>query len=70
MARRRKSDQPIGVGLTAKQSKRKKPISLDYLVDIDPLTENQIKLFAFFIRHLKMFLTKPLLMKRFILFVL
>ena len=45
MARRRKSDQPIGVGLTAKQSKRKKPISLDYLVDIDPLTENQKKLF-------------------------
>jgi len=48
MARRRKSDQPIGVGLTAKQSKRKKPISLDYLVDIDPLTENQKLLFKYY----------------------
>jgi predicted ribonuclease YlaK len=45
MARRRKAEQPIGVGLTAKQAKRKKPISLDYLIDIDPLTENQQKLF-------------------------
>ena len=48
MARRRKSDQPIGVGLTAKQSKRKKPISLDYLVDIDTLTENQKLLFKYY----------------------
>jgi predicted ribonuclease YlaK len=45
MARRRKAEQPIGVGLTAKQAKRKKPISLDYLIDIDPLTDNQQKLF-------------------------
>jgi phosphate starvation-inducible PhoH-like protein len=45
MARRKKADQPIGVGLTARQAKRRKPISLDYLIDIDPLTENQQKLF-------------------------
>ena len=45
MARRKRTDQPIGVGLTAKQAKRKKPINLDYLIDIDPLTENQKKLF-------------------------
>jgi len=47
MARKKRgnSDQPIGVGLTAKQMKRKKPINTDLLVDIDPLTDNQKKLF-------------------------
>ncbi len=45
MARRRKEDQPIGVGLTAKQMKRKKPINIDLLRDIEPLTENQKKLY-------------------------
>jgi predicted ribonuclease YlaK len=39
--RKRVADQPIGVGLTAKQMKRKKPINLDLMRDIDPLTENQ-----------------------------
>jgi len=46
MARRKRaSAQPVGVGLTAKQMKRKKPLSADYLVDIDPLTDNQRILF-------------------------
>ena len=47
MARRKRAsaEQPIGVGLTAKQMKRKKPLNADYLVDIDPLTENQKTLF-------------------------
>ena len=47
MARRKRAsaEQPIGVGLTAKQMKRKKPLSSEYLVDIDPLTENQTRLF-------------------------
>ena len=46
MPRRKKSaDQPIGVGLTTKQMKRKKPLSSDYLVDIVPLTDNQKLLF-------------------------
>ena len=45
MPRRKKSDQPIGVGLTAKQMKRKKPINSDFLRDIDPLTDNQKTLF-------------------------
>ena len=49
MARRKrtsvKNDQPIGVGLTTKQMKRKKPLSQEYLVDIEPLTENQKELF-------------------------
>jgi predicted ribonuclease YlaK len=47
MARKKRgnADQPIGVGLTAKQMKRKKPINNDFLVDIDPLTENQKRLF-------------------------
>ena len=43
MARRKRTsaEQPIGVGLTAKQMKRKKPLSSEYLVDVDPITENQ-----------------------------
>ena len=46
MARRKRTnDQPIGVGLTAKQMKRRKPLSSEYLVDIDPLTDNQKRLF-------------------------
>ena len=35
----------IGVGLTAKQMKRRKPINADMMRDIEPLTENQKKLF-------------------------
>ena len=46
MARRnRREDQPIGVGLTAKQMKRKKPINLDLMREIEPLTENQKRLY-------------------------
>lgn len=45
MARRRRDDQPIGVGLTAKQMKRRKPINQDFLREIKPYTENQQKLF-------------------------
>jgi predicted ribonuclease YlaK len=43
--KRRNHDQPIGLGITAKQMKRKKPINSDLLIDIDPLTENQKVLF-------------------------
>lgn len=43
--KRRTNDQPIGVGLTTRQTKRRKPLSADYLVDIEPLTKNQKKLF-------------------------
>ena len=46
MARRKKGvEQPIGVGLTTKQMKRKKPLSGDYLVNIEPISENQKRLF-------------------------
>lgn len=46
MARRnRREDQPIGVGMTAKQLKRKKPINLDLMREIEPLTENQKRLY-------------------------
>lgn len=42
MARRKRvEDQPIGVGMTAKQIKRKKPIGLDLMREIEPLTDNQ-----------------------------
>ena len=47
MPRKKKTngDNPIGIGLTTKQMKRKKPISNTYLLDIEPLTDNQKKLF-------------------------
>jgi len=45
MPRKKKTDQPIGVGLTAKQMKRKKPINTDMMRDIEPLTDNQQVLF-------------------------
>ena len=46
MARRRRSnEQPIGVGLTTRQTKKKKALGNEYLLDIDPLTDNQRKLF-------------------------
>ena len=45
MPRKKKADQPIGVGLTSKQMKRKKPINTDMMRDIEPLTDNQKLLF-------------------------
>jgi phosphate starvation-inducible PhoH-like protein len=45
MPRKRKSSEPIGVGMTAKQMRRKKPINTDLLVNITPLTDNQETLF-------------------------
>jgi predicted ribonuclease YlaK len=51
MARRKRTTndyQPIGVGMTAKQMKRKKPINSDLLLDIEPLTDNQKKLFEYY----------------------
>ena len=45
MPRKKKADQPIGVGLTTKQMKRKKPINADMLRSIEPLTETQQLLF-------------------------
>jgi len=43
--RRRKNESPIGIGMTAKQLRRKKPLNSDFLVDVEPLTDNQKKLF-------------------------
>ena len=43
--RKRKSESPIGIGMTAKHLRRKKPLNSDFLVDIEPLTDNQQKLF-------------------------
>ena len=41
----RKSANPIGVGLTAKQMKRRKPIDKSLLTNIEAITENQQFLF-------------------------
>jgi predicted ribonuclease YlaK len=51
MPRGRKRGNPesqVGVGLTPKQLRRKKPISLDLLKDIYPLTDNQERLFTLY----------------------
>ena len=45
MPRKKKAEQPIGVGLTAKQMKRKTPITADMMRVIEPLTDNQKTLF-------------------------
>ena len=37
----KKKDSPIGVGMTAKQMKRKRPINADLLNKIEPITDNQ-----------------------------
>ena len=44
MPRKRKSE-PIGIGYTAKQMRKKKPINNEYLVYISPFTDNQKILF-------------------------
>ena len=41
----RSQTKPIGAGLTAKQMKRKKPINLELMRDVEPLTPNQESLF-------------------------
>lgn len=48
MARRKRAEQPIGGDLTTRQAKRKKPLSSEYLIDIEPLTDNQKRLFKYY----------------------
>jgi hypothetical protein len=50
MSRRRRDEQPIGVGMTARQMKRKKPINQDIMRVIEPLTKNQEILFDLIIK--------------------
>ena len=56
----RKKDSPIGVGMTAKQMKRKRPINADLLNKIEPITDNQKKLFESY-KEGKIFLLMVLL---------
>jgi predicted ribonuclease YlaK len=42
---RKRSANPVQFGMSNKQMQRKKPINLDLLKDIEPLTENQEKFF-------------------------
>ena len=43
--RRNSGDAPIGIGTTARNRKKRKPISSESLIDIQPLTKNQTTLF-------------------------
>ena len=45
MPRKKRTPDPIGVGMTAKQMRRKKPINTDLMVDVEPITDNQKILF-------------------------
>ena len=45
---KQKRKPPIGVGLTAKQMKRKKPINIDLMRDVETLTPNQEELFRLY----------------------
>jgi len=46
MARRKRTnEQQTGVDLTTRQTKKKKALGNEYLLDIDPLTDNQRKLY-------------------------
>ena len=44
-AARKRQKTPNMNGMTAKQMRRKKPINLDHLKTIEPLTDNQEKVF-------------------------
>ena len=43
----RKRKTPVPSGMSAKQMKRRKPIGIDHLKTIEPLTTNQEKVFTF-----------------------
>jgi len=43
--KRRNTNSTVGAGMTAKQMRRKRPINNGMLVDIEPITDNQKKLF-------------------------
>ena len=44
-ARKKKTSTMVGVGMTAKQMRRKKPYNSDMMIPVEPLTDNQRKLF-------------------------
>jgi phosphate starvation-inducible PhoH-like protein len=43
--RKKRTPSQVGAGMSAKQISRKKPFNVDMMVDIEPLTENQRKVF-------------------------
>ena len=44
-SRKKRTSSQVGAGLSAKQMQRKKPFNVDMMVEIEPLTENQTKVF-------------------------
>jgi len=48
---RKRKPEPIGIGYTSKQMKKKKPINNQYLVEVSPLTDNQRVLFDSYAQH-------------------
>ena len=58
MARRKRASSnsdPIGVGMTAKQMRRKKPINDGMLVPVEPITDNQKILFDYYAKGKNLF---------------
>jgi len=44
-ARKKKTSTQVGAGMSAKQMQRKKPFNADMMVDVEPLTANQTRVF-------------------------
>ena len=44
-ARKKKTSTQVGAGMSSKQMQRKKPFNADMMIDVEPLTENQTRVF-------------------------
>ena len=53
--KRRNTNKTVGVGMTAKQMRRKRPINNGMLVDVEPITDNQKVLFDHYAKGKNMF---------------
>ena len=42
---KKKTSKAPGQGMTLKQKKRRKPISEDYMIPVEPITDNQKRFF-------------------------
>ena len=53
--KRRNTNKTVGVGMTAKQMRRKRPINNGMLVDVEPITDNQKVLYDHYAKGKNMF---------------
>lgn len=53
--KRRSQDHTIGIGMTVKNMKKRKPVNADFLINITPVTKNQELLFEYYKLNKHMF---------------